>query len=576
MMRILSPCLCLFLALSISAIADDFRVAPYLQYVASDAATITWFSNANSSGTLTIHCGATSQTHVSLAPVQPAALNYKATEIALLPGGVDPGAPWMHRIRATGLAADSPCSYTVTQGGSMYAGAFRTAPDEPRPIRFMAFADSETEPESTGKFASWPDPADRVYLVDQTDGFRENLKVMASRSPDFIAIAGDLVETGGEQRDWDEFWRQMTAYQDFAGCIPIMPAPGNHEYFGGGSLGTGYGQPASETGFAKFLTYFDVPGNGAPNPAHHGRYYRHDFPPVALLAIDTCNGEPHLSQQDTSWYLLGEGDGGVAPNFNPGSRQYQWLEGELASAQADPNIHFTFVMFHQCPYSVGPHGVPPSYDGDRQSGVPARVLTPLFLQFGVDAVLCGHDEMYERSLVTGVEKRPDGSTRPHGVHFYDIGIGGDGLRKPAVSKINNLWQQFIAHDDSPEVWQNGTLVDGGKHYGHLEVDVRQEPGGGDWVAELRPVYVFPLNERVGNSLVVSGFERRIYDDVITLRATAGGEPLPTTTPTPTPTFSPTSSPTPTPEPTPTATPTPEPTPSPTPTPEPDPVYWRVW
>ena len=32
-------------------------------------------------------------------------------------------------------------------------------------------------------------------------GYGENLAVIAARRPDFIAIAGDLVESGGEQRD---------------------------------------------------------------------------------------------------------------------------------------------------------------------------------------------------------------------------------------------------------------------------------------------------------------------------------------------------------------------------------------
>ena len=52
---------------------------------------------------------------------------------------------------------------------------------------------------------------------------------------------------------------------------------------------------------------------------------------------------------------------------------------------------------------------------DMQSGQPLRLLTPLLADYGVKAVFSGHDEMYEHAIVDGI-------------HFYDIGIGGDGLR----------------------------------------------------------------------------------------------------------------------------------------------------
>ncbi len=53
------------------------------------------------------------------------------------------------------------------------------------------------------------------------------------------------------------------------------------------------------------------------------------------------------------------------------------------------------------------------------------------------------------------------------------------------------------------------LVDGGQHYGHVEVNI--EPGtNGQLQAQLEPVYIFPLLDADG---AVLGFERRVYDDV---------------------------------------------------------------
>ena len=170
-------------------------------------------------------------------------------------------------------------------------------------------------------------------------------------------------------------------------------------------------------------------------------------------------------------------------------------------------------MFHHAPYSVGPHGWPVGVGGgyDNQSGRPVRVLDAFFMQYGVDAVLSGHDEMLERSVISGVEVGPDGAETPHDVQYYDVGIGGDGLRGPEQG-LANPFQKFLVHSHAPERWENGVLVDGGKHYGHLEIDV-SETAKGKWRAVITPVYVFPFVSKDG---AYSGYERRQYDDVVTL------------------------------------------------------------
>ena len=53
--------------------------------------------------------------------------------------------------------------------------------------------------------------------------------------------------------------------------------------------------------------------------------------------------------------------------------------------------------------------------------MPVRLLTPLFLRFGVDAVIAGHDEIWERSEIRGHETLSDGSQVAHTVHFLDVG-----------------------------------------------------------------------------------------------------------------------------------------------------------
>ncbi|MCH7677655.1 hypothetical protein IH879_22280, partial [candidate division KSB1 bacterium] len=234
-----------------------------------------------------------------------------------------------------------------------------------------------------------------------------------------------------------------------------------------------------------------------------------------LIALDVVNNSPNGSEKDPNFFLLGENDpgGGHAPAFGPGSRQYSWLERQLQESQSKSS--FTFVILHHLPYSVGPHGWPAGEGAglNNQSGVPVRSLTPLFMRYGVDAVFAGHDEMWERSEITGIEIKPDGHRRDHSIHFYDVGIGGDDLRGPEAG-LENPEQKFLVHKDAPEIWQDGVLIDGGKHYGHLEVDVEPLPNG-DWQAILKPVYVFPTFNK--EEKIYDGYERRVYDDIIILR-----------------------------------------------------------
>ncbi|MEO2034511.1 MAG: metallophosphoesterase family protein [Planctomycetaceae bacterium] len=513
-MRVIQTCLLatvtVFGCFDTRAAATDVIVHPYVQNPAQDAMTICWVTQSDSSGELTVslNTGELLQT-ITSSPVRKSELGYRAQEAAHLPGGTAPDAPFFHRIRVKGLQSGTTYSYAVRQGRETFFREFHTAPAATDAVRFIVYADSETEPESTGKYADWPapfEPGKRPYVVDQTEGYRQNLRVIKDRQPHFIAIAGDIVETGGEQRDWDEFWRHNAGeFSDIAGTIAILPAVGNHENYAGSD--GGYSVEGARRGLDKYQTYFETPDNGSGRRAFEDRFYRIDYGPLTWITIDSTDGSPDKSETDTNFHLLGEHDGGEAPDFNPGSTQYEWLEKQLADAES--KSRFTFVQFHHVPYSVGPHGLPAGSGRgqDTQSGQPVRVLLPLFQKYGVDAVFSGHDEMYEHSIVSGI-------------HFYDIGMGGDGLRKPVSGKDgssrlpkSNPYQVFLAHLNALEVWNGKQLVSGGKHYGHMEVNISKESDG-TWKAELTPVHIFPLMDSAG---IVTGWERRSYDDEVVLR-----------------------------------------------------------
>jgi 3',5'-cyclic AMP phosphodiesterase CpdA len=482
--------------------------------------SVVWFSEEATAGSLSYRLqNSEIEKTLTSNPVLVETLDYTLWEDTTYFENGAPSIPYRHAIRIQDLEPSKVYEYKVIQGSSSFGSIFHTAPEGNCPIRFIVYGDSETEPESTGKFVDWPDPtsdSDRVYLVDQTTGYRNNLSLIQSRQPDLVFIAGDLVESGGEQRDWDEFWLHNTdadSTKSIAGSIPVMPALGNHDYYAGPYQGK-YDQPFSERAVNKYLTYFEVPENHSPVVEEEGRYYAFDYGPASFIVLDVCNNDTNLSSFDTNILLKGPRDsaGGYAPGFEMNSRQYEWMVNRLIEAQL--NRLFTFVITHHAPYSVGPHGQPPGEEEgqDTHSGIPVRTLTPVFMQYGVDAVISGHDEMWERSEISGEEISPNGMGREHILHFYDVGIGGDGLRGPFDSLVNPH-QKFLAHTHSPEIWEDTILVSGGKHYGHLEVDI-SELDSITWQAVLKPVYVLPVIDSLSDEY--TDYDRRTYDDEVIL------------------------------------------------------------
>lgn len=494
-----SSCLLLLLLLCNLAIAEPV-VYPYLQNVQVDSAELYWVDTDPRPVEVT---WPGYKTHSKARPAPE--LLYQDQEIRERPDLGTTPARYLHKARLAGLLSATETPYKVHYSGATFEASFRTLPNKDESVRLIVYADSETEPESTGNPAKWGTPSqpDRRYLVDQSLGYQKNLETILKRAPEAILIAGDLVESGGEQRDWDEFWNQN---KRVACRIPLLPSPGNHEYWAGPKHG-GYSKTGSRWAIAKYRTYFHPRGK---DKASH--YYSQEIGRVTLISLDSGDGAPHKSQGDSNHFL--EAAGELAPGFHPGSSQTRWLEAELKVAQE--KRQFTVVMFHHSPYSSGVHGFEPGTGAgkDEQSGQALRGLTPLFHRYGVDVVLSGHDEMMERSVVEGVEELPDGTSRSHTLHFYDVGIAGDGLRGP---KRENEYGRFLAYSDSPEVWSEGRLQSGGRHYGHLEIEVVPASDGG-WKASLTPVYILPLKTNEGWD-----FQRRVYPDVLTLTS-AGAQP----------------------------------------------------
>ena len=109
-----------------------------------------------------------------------------------------------------------------------------------------------------------------------------------------------------------------------------------------------------------------------------------------------------------------------------GPEQIAWLEGALAASTAPWKV----AAFHHPPYS----------SGGRGSSVEVReALEPLFVEYGVDLVLTGHDHHYERTVPL------DGVT-------YVISGAGSKLRKAGTSDFTAVSEntlQFMIAEATP-------------------------------------------------------------------------------------------------------------------------------
>jgi hypothetical protein len=578
-----------------AATQHDFRVEPYLQNPSHDAMLITWFSESDAPGHLTVRGpGLGRGFQVRTEPVFMPELDSTDRERSQSIAGLEQGSwilgerTYKHQAQVTGLRPDQRYHYTVQQGASTFTAEFRTAPtaDRWRSIRFVALADSETEPFGRVNRREWapgavhpdgePRPSAEVggewdqrfgttvlsqvrtlrYPLTEDDGYRANLDVIEERDPALVVMPGDLVQGGGYQPGWDEFFRHNAGeLGNLLSRRAILPALGNWENFG--AINGGYGTPADRSPVvrarSKYLAYFDPPANDTP--AHTGTYHRIDYGPLTFLTLDSSNGEPDdrranypVAARATGQQFNGPGTdtqenftreeyeaaGGTdLADFGPGSEQWQWVERQLAQARAAGQV--VFVQFHHSPFSSGEHGLPMDHvQSSGQGGTPMQVYHELFERYAVAAVFSGHSEMFERSFV---DRDGDGL----GVHYYDVGVAGDGLRgeqRNGTSLLDpllryNPYRQWTADQDEPELWRTidgvRQLVAGGKHYGHLEVEAvrlaphrgRQGPARGGAATRLtfRPVYVFPIFD-ASDRLV--GAERRVYDDEVVLHLDRNG------------------------------------------------------
>jgi hypothetical protein len=324
-------------------------------------------------------------------------------------------AVYAYHARFDRLEADTAYLYAaVHDGASPQFGTFRTAARGRFPFSFTSFGDQGTP--TLGRLISAPTPAapDRtVYINDNlgSPAAGDTTLGVERLRPLFHLFNGDLCYANLSQdrvRTWWDFWNNNTRS---ARNRPWMPSPGNHE----NELGNG------PIGYKAYQTYFSLPEADGQTDVTRGLWYTFTVGSVRVVAI----ANDDVAYQDA-------GDSYVR-GYSHGA-QKTWLKNTLAAARADTSIDWLVVCMHQVAISTAN-----KFNG-ADLGVREEWL-PLFDEYGVDLVLCGHEHHYERSHPIRGQQRNATLTpipRAHDTDIIDttkgtvhMVIGGGGTSAPS-------------------------------------------------------------------------------------------------------------------------------------------------
>jgi 3',5'-cyclic AMP phosphodiesterase CpdA len=215
------------------------------------------------------------------------------------------------------------------------------------------------------QFTTFPAQADSFTFIafgntrSDSVAHQSVINRMAVCEFDFFMHSGDLVNDGGNTSDWRKFFNiEDTLLQS----KHILPTIGDHE-----------------SPYWPYDTLFSLPDSE--------EYYSVNY------------GNAHFIMLNTEMDLYGA--------------QRDWLINDLTAASSDTLIDWIFVNLHRSPYSSGNHG--------SQMDV-RNAWCPLFEEYGVDIVFCGHDHDYERTLkISGVVYIVTGGG---GAPLYNVGSSG--------------------------------------------------------------------------------------------------------------------------------------------------------
>jgi 3',5'-cyclic AMP phosphodiesterase CpdA len=322
---------------------------------------------------------------------------------------------YAYHARLTQLQADSAYMYgAMHDGAAPEFGTFRTSPRGRAAFTFTSFGDQGTP--TAGKLfvppagVTLPIP---LFVNDNlgSPAAGDTTLGVEQLRPLFHLFNGDLCYANladDRVRTWWDFWSNNTRS---ARNRPWMPSPGNHE----NELGNG------PIGYQAYQTYFSVPEATGQTDVTRGLWYA--FTAGSVRVISIANDDVAYQDAGNS-YVRG---------YSAGA-QKAWLEKELATTRQNHDIDWIVVCMHQVAISTA----------DKFNGADLGIReewVPLFDQYNVDLVVCGHEHHYERSHpIRGQEANQTLTPKPAATGIDEIDttkgtvhmvIGGGGTSVPS-------------------------------------------------------------------------------------------------------------------------------------------------
>ncbi|GIV33607.1 MAG: hypothetical protein KatS3mg031_1142 [Chitinophagales bacterium] len=315
-----------------------------------------------------------------------------------------------HYVQLTGLSPYTKYYYSVGSSSQVLSGPandhyFVTSPlpGTVKPIRVWAIGDF-------GKANTRQNAVRDAYL-----------NYTGSTHTDVWLWLGDNVYDNGTDQEYQDKVFDNAYYGQVFRYMPFWPCPGNHDYVSV-SPPTATKDPASPSHTGPYYEIFEMPTAGEMGGVPSGRelYYSFDYGNVHFISLNSELGSPFNPSHDwTGARLTG--------SFTS-SPLTEWLHQDL-QANTQP---WVIVYFHQPPYTKGSHDSDLFYE--RYMIAMRETFVPIFDQYGVDLVLCGHSHVYERSYLIKGHYGNSSSFDP-GTMLVDGSSGIDSLGEAYVKDL---------------------------------------------------------------------------------------------------------------------------------------------
>lgn len=306
--------------------------------------------------------------------------------------------PFIHHVHLTGLEPSAEYYYQIHGASEVNSFVTPPAPGDDRLLTMVMVGDlGQTE-----------DSAATVQHLNE------------EKQASVMLHAGDMSYADCDGSRWDSYFDMI---QPLSKRLPWMVSAGNHEIEpdGTGSIMTPYKQryamPQVQPGVDRSRVFqspanrgYDCTPSAFTGDFDFGNsFYSFD---VGLVHVVVLNSYVHCTTE---------------------SAQYKWLQQDLAGVNKTITP-WVIAMFHS-PWYNSNH----DHQGEFNTIAMREAMEPLFQQYRVSIVLCGHVHAYERSLpVYRNQSTVQGTT------YFNIGDGGNReghssqwLQSPAWSAAHN-------------------------------------------------------------------------------------------------------------------------------------------